>query len=103
MMQPKTAFMILTGAAIMILPVLCNGFSFVFPDSGDYLVFHPLLHRSPYYGLFIFFFHLNRFIWGPIIAQALIVSHLPGCGVRGKRDRGRCRRLGGGRGHRLHP
>jgi hypothetical protein len=72
MMQPKTAFMILTGAAIMILPVLCNGFPFVFPDSGDYLVFHPLLHRSPYYGLFIFFFHLNRFIWGPIIAQALI-------------------------------
>jgi hypothetical protein len=75
-MSPKSALAILIGAAILILPAWWNGFPFVFPDSGDYLVLHPLLHRSPYYGLFIFFFHFNRFIWGPIIAQALIISHL---------------------------
>ena len=58
------------------MPALLNGFPFIFPDSGDYLCFHPLLHRSPYYALFIFFFHLNRFIWAPVVVQSLIVSHL---------------------------
>ena len=53
-----------------------NGFPFVFPDSVDYLVFTPHIYRSPFYGLFIFFFHLDRFIWAPIFAQALIASHL---------------------------
>jgi hypothetical protein len=51
-------------------------FPFVFPDSEDYLVFTPHLHRSPFYGLFIFFFHLNRFIWAPVLAQGVIASHL---------------------------
>ena len=58
------------------IPALVNGFPFVFPDSIDYLIFTPHLYRSPFYGLFIFFFHLNRFIWGPILVQALIASHL---------------------------
>jgi hypothetical protein len=64
------------GAAFLLLPVLINGFPFVFPDSEDYLVFTPLPYRSPYYGLFIFFFHLNHFIWAPILVQAVIASHL---------------------------
>jgi hypothetical protein len=67
---------ILVGTFIITIPALLNGFPFIFPDSGDYLCFHPLLHRSPYYGLFIFFFHLNRFIWAPVVVQSLIVSHL---------------------------
>jgi hypothetical protein len=70
------------GAAIVMggfwfsIPALVNGFPFVFPDSIDYLVFTPRIYRSPFYGLFIFFFHLDRFIWAPVFAQALIVSHL---------------------------
>jgi len=60
----------------MLVPVLLNGFPFIFPDSGDYLVLKPLIHRSPYYGLFIFIFHMNRWIWLPVLAQAVIVSHL---------------------------
>jgi hypothetical protein len=64
------------GAAYLLVPALINGFPFVFPDSEDYLVFTPHLHRSPFYGLFIFFFHLNRFIWAPILAQGVIASHL---------------------------
>jgi hypothetical protein len=64
------------GAVCLLIPVLVNGFPFVFPDSVDYLVFTPHIYRSPFYGLFIFFFHQNHFIWAPIVAQALIASHL---------------------------
>lgn len=67
---------VMAGALVLMLPALANGFPFMFPDSGDYLVFTPQLHRSPYYGLFIAFFHVNHFIWGPVVAQCLIVSHL---------------------------
>ena len=67
---------VVMGAFWLSIPTLVNGFPFVFPDSVDYLVFTPHIYRSPFYGLFIFFFHLDRFIWGPIIAQALIASHL---------------------------
>src|SRR5271169_1118814 len=67
---------IAVAAFIMLVPVLLNGFPFIFPDSGDYLILKPLIHRSPYYGLFIFIFHMNRWIWLPVLAQAIIVSHL---------------------------
>jgi hypothetical protein len=67
---------ITVGTFVLLIPALLNGFPFLFQDSADYLIFTPRLHRSPFYGLFIFFFHLNRFIWGPIVAQALITSHL---------------------------
>jgi hypothetical protein len=67
---------IAAGAACLLLPAIINGFPFVFPDSADYLVFTPHIYRSPYYGLFLFLFHVDRFIWAPIIVQALIASHL---------------------------
>ncbi len=68
--------LILFGGFALASPAIMNGFPFIFPDSGDYLVFTPHLYRSPYYGLFIFFFHWNRFIWAPVFMQALVVSHL---------------------------
>ncbi|MFY9287620.1 MAG: hypothetical protein WAO98_03865 [Alphaproteobacteria bacterium] len=68
--------LIILGAVILMLPAIFNGFPFVFQDSADYLIFTPRLYRSPFYGLLISFFHLNQFIWAPIIAQALIGSHL---------------------------
>jgi hypothetical protein len=67
---------IVAGGLWFSIPALFNGFPFVFPDSVDYLVFTPHIYRSPFYGLFIFFFHLDRFIWAPVFAQALIASHL---------------------------
>lgn len=70
------AALIIFCAGILLIPVALNGFPFIFPDSGDYLIFTPRIYRSPYYGLFIFFFHMNRFIWMPIVAQAVIVAHL---------------------------
>ena len=53
-----------------------NGFPFLFQDLSDYLIFTPRIYRSPFYGAFIALFHLNHFIWAPVIAQALITSHL---------------------------
>ena len=64
------------GALLLMLPALLNGFPFVFPDSGDYLTLAPKMQRAPFYGLFITFFHLNQFIWMPIIMQSVVVSHL---------------------------
>lgn len=72
----RSAAVIVCAAFILLIPVLLNGFPFIFPDSGDYIFFTPRVYRSPFYGLFIFFFHLNRWIWMPVFAQALIVSHL---------------------------
>jgi hypothetical protein len=74
--QLRAAVLIVPAAAILMIPVMLNGFPFIFQDSADYLIFTPYYFRSPFYGLWIFFFHLNRFIWGPVIAQALIGSHL---------------------------
>ena len=73
-MGPPVA--IVAGAISLLVPALINGFPFVFPDSQDYLVFTPHLNRSPFYGLFIFFVHLNHFIWAPVLVQAIIASHL---------------------------
>jgi hypothetical protein len=72
----QSALTIAVGAALLMLPALLNGFPFIFDDSADYLVFTPKLHRSPFYGLFLFAFDFNRFIWGPVIAQSLIIAHL---------------------------
>jgi hypothetical protein len=55
---------------------MLNGFPFYFPDSSDYLIFTPRLHRSPFYGIFLYIFHLHTFVWLPVVAQALILSHL---------------------------
>ena len=69
-------FVIGVGAIFFLIPAFINGFPLVFPDSVDYLVYTPHLYRSPFYGVFISLFHWNHFIWMPIFAQALIVSHV---------------------------
>jgi hypothetical protein len=72
----RTAALIVLGAAILVVPAILNGFPFIFQDSADYLIFKPHYYRSPFYSIFTFIFHMNRFIWGPVVAQALIGSHL---------------------------
>lgn len=67
---------ILAGALVLLMPAIANGFPFVFEDSIEYVIFTPRLYRSPFYQLFIFFFHLNTFIWLPVVAQSIIFSHL---------------------------
>ena len=72
----RPAFLILLGACILLLPTLLNGFPFTFPDSVDYLRIVSLVYRLPFYGAFITLFHWNRFVFGPVIMQCLVVSHL---------------------------
>lgn len=72
----RPAFLILLGAALLMVPSLLNGFPFIFPDSIDYLGTIPLIYRLPFYGAFITFFHWDQFIWGPVIMQCMVVSHL---------------------------
>ncbi|SFT29765.1 hypothetical protein SAMN04487845_15910 [Methylobacterium sp. yr668] len=69
-------YLIPAGALVLLVPALMNGFPFIFQDTSDYLIFTPRLYRSPFYGLFLFGFHMNRFIWAPAVAQALIGSAL---------------------------
>ena len=59
-----------------LIPAFLNGFPFLYPDSGDYLVLTPQLYRSPFYSLFLLFAHMNRFIWNAVLAQALMLSWL---------------------------
>ena len=70
--------MIAIGAIVLLIPAFINGFPLVYEDSVDYLIFTPRLYRSPFYGIFLFLFHWNRFIWVPIFAQALIVDAVAG-------------------------
>lgn len=72
----RRAALIAAGGVVLSIPALLNGFPFIFLDSGDYLIFTPHLFRSPYYGLFIYFFHLNHFIWAPVFAQGILAAGL---------------------------
>jgi hypothetical protein len=69
-------FVIGVAAIFLLIPAFINGFPLVFSDSVDYLVYTPHIYRSPFYGVFISLFHWNHFIWVPMFAQALIVSHV---------------------------
>ncbi len=65
---------IVAASIAFLIPALLNGFPFLYPDSGDYLVLTPQLYRSPFYSLFLLFAHMDRFIWNTVLAQALILS-----------------------------
>jgi hypothetical protein len=69
------ALMIAGGTLTVMLPVLMNGFPFVFfKDTIDYVILTPRLYRSPFYQLFIFLVGMKQFIWAPVVAQALFCS-----------------------------
>jgi hypothetical protein len=67
---------IAVATVAFLIPAFLNGFPFLYPDSGDYLVLTPQLYRSPFYSLFLLFAHMNRFIWNAVLAQALVLSWL---------------------------
>jgi len=71
---------ILVGAALLIWPAFFNGYPLLFSDSGGFLhqTLGPLmLWDKPYiYGPFLHVFHWRISLWGPVIAQGLILSHL---------------------------
>lgn len=68
------------GAVVLAWPAWFNGYPLVFSDTGGFLhqTLGPLmLWDKPYvYGPFLHLFHWRVSLWGPLAAQALIVSHL---------------------------
>jgi hypothetical protein len=67
---------IVAAALLLALPTIYNGFPFIFPDSADYLVFTPQLHRSPFYAPLITAVHLGLTPWPIVALQTLIAAHL---------------------------
>ena len=71
---------VLAGALLLIWPAIFNGYPLLFSDSGGFLhqTLGPLmLWDKPYiYGPFLHAFHWRISLWGPVIAQGLILSHL---------------------------
>ncbi|MFM7302065.1 MAG: hypothetical protein ACKO4X_01920 [Alphaproteobacteria bacterium] len=71
---------IILGAALLIWPAFFNGYPLLFSDSGGFLhqTLGPLmLWDKPYvYGPFLHAFHWRISLWGPVVAQGVILSHL---------------------------
>jgi len=71
---------VLTGALLLIWPAFFNGYPLLFSDSGGFLhqTLGPLMlwDKSYIYGPFLHAFHWRISLWGPVIAQGLILSHL---------------------------
>lgn len=71
---------ILAGAALFLWPALLNGYPLVFIDSVSYLgqTLFPEWpwDKTPAYGAFLHLFHWGWSLWPPVVAQALILSHL---------------------------
>jgi hypothetical protein len=71
---------VLVGAALLIWPAFFNGYPLLFSDSGGFLhqTLGPLmLWDKPYvYGPFLHAFHWRISLWGPVVAQGVILSHL---------------------------
>ena len=79
-MKVRAFSAVLAGALLLIWPALFNGYPLLFSDSGGFLhqTLGPLmLWDKPYiYGPFLHAFHWHISLWGPVIAQGLILSHL---------------------------
>lgn len=79
-MRLRALAAILAGAALLIWPALFNGYPLLFSDSGAFLhqTLGPLMiWDKPYvYGPFLHVFHWRISLWGPVIAQGVILSHL---------------------------
>ena len=71
---------VLAGALLLIWPAFFNGYPLLFSDSGGFLhqTLGPLmLWDKPYvYGPFLHVFHWRISLWGPVVAQGVILSHL---------------------------
>ncbi len=74
----------LAGALALVWPAFLNGYPLVFSDTGAFL--HqtapppsgPLViwDKPHVYGPLIQLFHLHVTLWGPVLAQGLLLSHL---------------------------
>ncbi len=71
---------IAAGALMLAWPALLNGYPLMFSDTGAFLAqtLVPLMiwDKPWVYGPLLHLFHWRLTLWGPVAAQALMVSHL---------------------------
>ncbi len=71
---------LLLGALLLIWPALLNGYPLVFSDTGAFLALTvegwPVWDKPPAYGLALRAFSLGIGLWGPALAQGLLLSWL---------------------------
>ncbi len=71
---------ILAGGALLIWPAFLNGYPLLFSDSGAFLaqtVVPLMIWDKPWiYGPFAWLFHQHISLWGTVIAQGVMLSHL---------------------------
>ncbi len=71
---------VVTAALMLVWPGFWNGYPLVFSDSGTYLGQALQIYlgwdRPPFYSAFLFATHWRLTLWGPVLAQGLIVAHL---------------------------
>ncbi len=68
------------AALMLVWPAFWNGYPLVFADTGTYLGQALLVYlgwdRPPFYSAFLLATHWRLTLWGPVLAQGLIVAHL---------------------------
>ncbi|WP_052388761.1 hypothetical protein [Belnapia moabensis] len=71
---------LLLGALLLTWPALLNGYPLVFSDTGAFLALTiegwPVWDKPPAYGLALHAFHWRVSLWGPLLAQGLLLSWL---------------------------
>jgi hypothetical protein len=71
---------ILAGSALLLWPAVLNGYPLLFSDTGAFLhqTLGPLMiwDKPWIYGPFLHAFHWRTSLWGPAVAQGVIVSWL---------------------------
>jgi len=71
---------ILAGGLLLIWPAFLNGYPILFSDSGAFLAqtVRPLMiwDKPWIYGPFAWVFHQHVTLWGTVVAQGVILSHL---------------------------
>jgi hypothetical protein len=74
------------AALMLVWPAFWNGYPLVFADSGTYLGQALRIYlgwdRPPFYSLFLLATHWRLTLWGPVLAQGLIVAHLLSLALR---------------------
>jgi hypothetical protein len=82
---------VLLGGAVLVWPAGLNHYPLVFIDTVSYLL-HTTAPEVPWdktqaYGPFLHLFHWERSLWGPLVAQGLVASHLVWLAQRAVRGR----------------
>jgi hypothetical protein len=82
----QSAAAVALSALMLVWPAFWNGYPLIFADTGTYLGQALLIYlgwdRPPFYSVFLFATHWRLTLWGPILAQGLIVAHLLGVCLR---------------------